>query len=359
MQDAALDGRPGINARDGVAPARLITCIVLCRNEARHIARCLESILAFELPQGYAMECIVVDGRSDDGSRAIIAGIGAVDSRVRLVDNPERVTPFAMNAGIYASQGDPILILGAHTGYPRDYLTRCVGLSAATGADNVGGLLDTAVGTGAWRAACAMMMSHVFAAGGSAYRTSVASCREVETVFGGCYRRGVFERVGLFHPRLLRAQDREFNARLRSVGGRVLLDPSIRVSHYPRTDLWRHLLVTMRGGFWVVAAQRISGTRLLKWRNFVPSAFVALLIGALGALAIGVTGPLWVASLGLSAYFVIALYFSVHEGIQRRQPALTVLLPAFFFLTHVSYGLGSLAGFFGWWFMRPSRAPRL
>jgi len=203
-----------------------------------------------------------------------------------------------------------------------------------------------------------MMMSHVFAAGGSAYRTSVSSCREVETVFGGCYRRAVFERVGLFHPRLLRAQDREFNARLRNVGGRVLLDPSIRVSHHPRTDLWRHLLVTMRGGFWVVAAQRVSGTRLLKWRNFVPAAFVATLTGALGALAIGVSGSLWAAGLGLSAYFVIALYFSVREGIHRKMPSLVVLLPALFLLTHVSYGLGSLAGFFGWWFMRPSRAPR-
>src|SRR5206468_5134927 len=59
------------------------------------------------------------------------------------------------------------------------------------------------------------------------FRTSAGHepAREADTVPFGTYRRRVFERIGLFNPNMVRHQDYEFNFRLRSSGGRILLLP--------------------------------------------------------------------------------------------------------------------------------------
>ena len=51
----------------------------------------------------------MVDGQSDDGTRAIVARCMARDARIRLVNNPRRQTAAAMNIGIAAAVGDIIM----------------------------------------------------------------------------------------------------------------------------------------------------------------------------------------------------------------------------------------------------------
>src|SRR5258707_963732 len=107
-----------------IAPPKT-TVVIPCRNEARHIETCLRSVLAFEEPPG-GFEVIVADGLSDDGTRDLLAGIMAEDSRARLVDNPERHTPCGLNVGIRAAKGSVIARIDAHTRYAPDYLRACV-----------------------------------------------------------------------------------------------------------------------------------------------------------------------------------------------------------------------------------------
>ena len=95
-----------------------------------------------------------------------------------------------------------------------------------TGADNVGGVLETvpADDTPAARA-IAIGLSHRFGVGNSYFRTGTRERREVDTVPFGCYRREIFDRIGLFDEELIRNQDDELNFRLIRRGGRVLLPP--------------------------------------------------------------------------------------------------------------------------------------
>ena len=75
-----------------------VTVILPVRNEARFIRRCLEAVLS----QDYArerMQVLVVDGMSDDGTRAIVNQFVARDARVRLIDNPKQIVPTALNLG--------------------------------------------------------------------------------------------------------------------------------------------------------------------------------------------------------------------------------------------------------------------
>ena len=89
-------------ATDSEWPA--VSIVVPVRNEASFIERCVEALLA----QDYEGDCevVCVDGLSDDGTRAIIQDLAARDPRVRLVDNPRRITPAALNIGIAEARGD-------------------------------------------------------------------------------------------------------------------------------------------------------------------------------------------------------------------------------------------------------------
>jgi succinoglycan biosynthesis protein ExoA len=337
--------------------ARRVSCLLLCRNEAKFIAGCLDAILAFELPPATSMQCLVVDGRSTDGSRQIVEEYAARDSRVQLIDNPARITPCAMNAGIRAADGDFIMILGAHTHYPPDYLRRCVEVAVETGADNVGGIRLTHAERALWHQAIAVMINHPFAAGNAHYRIGVTARRQVDTVFGGCYRRNVFERIGLFNEGLVRAQDREFNVRLVANGGRIILDPSIHCTYFPRINLWQHLRWSYQGGLWVFLAQKISQTKLLSWRNFIPAAFVVVQIvtACLAAACALPAALLWSPVL---FYAICSVCASIHAAIRTRRPALVAMLPFLFYLTHTAYGLGSLQGIIQSWFTSAQSAPR-
>src|SRR5712664_4973741 len=65
----------------------LVSITVPCRDEEKHIARCLESILANDYP-GDRMEVLVLDGMSEDRMRAIVADYAQRHPQLRLVNNP-------------------------------------------------------------------------------------------------------------------------------------------------------------------------------------------------------------------------------------------------------------------------------
>ena len=82
-----------------------VSIVMPCRNEAAYIGPCLDSVLATDYPLD-RLEVLVVDGRSDDGTRAIVEQCAARNPCVRLLDNPARITPVALNMAIRAATGD-------------------------------------------------------------------------------------------------------------------------------------------------------------------------------------------------------------------------------------------------------------
>ena len=136
--------------------------------------------------------------------------------------------------------------MDAHVQYPRDYISSLVALLEKSGADNVGGVCQTLPAGGSVVArAVAVGMSHPLGVGNSHFRIGAAEDRWVDTVPFGCYRREVFDRIGLFDEELVRNQDDELNLRLIKHGGRILLSPRIVCKYYARdslSKLWRHVL---------------------------------------------------------------------------------------------------------------------
>lgn len=314
-----------------------ITIVVPCRNEAHYIAECLDSILACDYPQD-RLEVLVVDGMSDDGTRSVLAEYAARHPLIRVIDNPRRITPVALNLAIRAARGDVIVRMDAHVVYPSNYVSRLVAALDEFGADNVGAVLRTlpANQTPMGRA-IAIGMSHPFGVGTSYFRIGTDQPRWVDTIAFFCVRRTTFDRVGLFDEELIRHQDGEFNARLIGSGGRILLIPDIVSYYYARSTLRQVGRMFYQYGYFKPLVAKKLG-RFMTIRQLIPPGFVlALATSVIAAL-------LWkpaliLLGLVLGSYALVvggsAVQTALKEG-PATGAALAVVLP----VIHVSYGTG-------------------
>ena len=92
------------------------------------------------------------------------------------------------------------------------------------------------------------------------------------------------ELAGDFDESLVRNQDDELNLRLRLAGGRIVLDPSIRVRYRPRGSLTKVFRQYYEYGRWKVPVM-LKHRRALSSRSLVPVAFVSSLAVTCDALS--------------------------------------------------------------------------
>ncbi|MFL5607067.1 MAG: glycosyltransferase family 2 protein [Gemmatimonadaceae bacterium] len=121
-----------------VTPAApLVSLVIPARNEARSIARCVESLLGSSYP---ALEIIVVDDHSADDTGAIVRGIASRDARVRVVTPPPLPDDWfgkqwACAAGAELARGEIIGFMDADTWSAPDLVPRVVNAIRARGSD--------------------------------------------------------------------------------------------------------------------------------------------------------------------------------------------------------------------------------
>jgi len=314
-------------------------------------------------PEG-GFEVIVADGMSDDGTRTLLTEITRNDPRLTTVDNPAKFTAYGMNAGIRASRGRWVAIMGAHAHYALDYLACCLEVARQTGADNVGGAMYCEGKTTLQRAIAAAHHSP-FAVGGARWHNPDHE-GPADTVFGGFYKREVFDRIGLFDESLVRNQDDELNLRLTRAGGRIWHSPRIRSWYSPRSSLLALFRQYYQYGYWKVRV--IQKHKLpASWRHLVPGAFVLLImLLSITCLLIPLAsysssgGPVMLWSLFalltvLNAYVLAVVAASVVTA-AKTEWKLLPLLPLVFPCYHFGYGYGFLRG--TWDFVIRRRAPK-
>ena len=96
----------------------MLSVICPLYNEEKYIARCIESIMDQDYPKD-DLEVLFVDGMSTDRTREIIAEYLLQCPYLRVLDNPQRIVPPAMNIGIRESKGDIIVRLMLMQYFPR------------------------------------------------------------------------------------------------------------------------------------------------------------------------------------------------------------------------------------------------
>lgn len=325
-----------------------VSVILPVRREGRGFAATLTRVLEQDYPA--IAEILVVDGMSDDDTRQVVAGFAARDPRVKLLDNPGRIVPTAMNVGIRAATGSIVVRVDGHTRIQPDYVSRCVEALAASRADCVGGRMD-AVGDSFIGRAVAAATSGPFGVGDSHFHYSQTP-RFTETVYLGSWQKESLVRAGGFDEEMVRNQDDELNYRIRKAGGTVWLDPSIRSEYTPRGSLLKLWSQYRQYGLWKVRVFQ-KHPPMMRWRHFVPAAFVLAALTA-GVLAVTVPWGRYALAGGAAVYVMAAILAAMRTP---ARPSERMVMPLVFATIHAAYGTGFLVGlvrFFPHWFKDPS-----
>lgn len=315
-----------------------LSVIIPFRNEEKFISQCLDSLLLNDYPKD-KLEILLIDGLSTDKSIEIISTYIQKYPFIKIITNPKKIFPAAVNLGYTNSKGEVIAILGAHAIYNSDYFSKNVSNLYEYNADNSGGILETeTVNKSIIGKTIAAALSSRFGVGNATFRTGSDKITEVDTVFGGCYKRSVFKKIGLFNENLISSSDMDFNVRLKNTGGKIILDPSVRAKYYTRSTFSKFIKNNFRNGFWAIYPIKFTKYIPVKLRHFIPLGFVmSLLCSAILSLLF----PFFLIPLIaiLVLYLSAATYFAFKNSDKGYNP---LLLLFFFFLLHFVYGIGSL-----------------
>lgn len=317
----------------------LVSIIVPCYNEEATIELLLEALL----DQTYRcsdMEVIISDGLSSDRTREKVANFQKThpELTVRIVDNPQRIIPAALNHAILDAKGEWIIRLDAHSFPAQDYVERCVeGLKTGRG-ENVGGVWEIKPGDSSWVArSIAEAAAHPLGVGDARYRVGAIE-GEVDTVPFGSFRRELFDRIGFFDETLLANEDYELNVRIRRHGGRVWMDPKIRANYFSRPGLNALMQQYWRYGYWK-ARMLVRYPDTIRWRQILPPLFVVGLVVLLFlSLFLKIAQLCFAGIIGL--YFLILIAAAIPNGVKNRDPRFLVGIPAAISVMHLSWGGG-------------------
>jgi glycosyltransferase involved in cell wall biosynthesis len=315
----------------------LVSVIVPCRNEEKHIKLCIESILENDYGCNY-IEIIVVDGLSTDKT---IEKINEVknehpESDIRIISNERRITPVSFNLGIKASKGEYILIAGSRHILAKNYITACSEiLEKNNHIGCVGGVVDLAYDSEKSEM-IAYATSSAFGVGVS-FRTT--SDRYVDTVGTPFYRRNIFDEIGHFDETLVRNQDDELNYRARKHGYKIFSTSDTSIKYFVRSKFKDLFKQYFQYGYWKVFVNRKHNT-ITTFRQLIPVIFVHFLI--LGAIA-----SLFNKTVFLFFLTALILYLSagIFFAIRKTRQLLSVLKILYAFLVlHIGYGAGYTNG---------------
>lgn len=329
----------------------MISIICPVYNEEKYIAKCIESIMQQDYPKD-DLEVLFVDGMSTDKTREIIAGYLPQCPYLRVLDNPHKIVPYAMNAGVQNSKGEIIIRLDGHVEYPTNYFSALVKHLKELDADNVGGLCETLpCGPTAKEYAIAEALSSSFGMGNSYFRIGCNEIMQVDTVPFGCFKREVFDKVGLYDNELVRNQDDELNGRIIKNGGKIYLIPSIVTKYYARDKISKVGRMFYQYGLFKPLVNKKLGSPATV-RQFFPLAFVVgLIFGAVLSCFSPIIACLYLAVIVL--YFLLALVFTFKSIKKTHKTGLLLYQPLTYFTIHFCYGWGYLVGIFKIMFHKP------
>jgi succinoglycan biosynthesis protein ExoA len=331
---------------DKFAGRASVSVVMPVLNEAPYIEEALRSVLAQGVPN-CSLEILVVDGGSNDGTREIVQRYAREYPFIKLLENPGRTTPRALNIGLSASGGDYVCIFGAHARFPPDYIRVCMEeLKSKEAAGCSGRLVTRSGGTAVTARLAAWCVAHRFTSSSNSVRTHPGGY--VDTIPFPVMLTQVLLQAGGYDERLHRNQDNDMNQRLRALGHRLYLTPRTQATYYARSGIKSLLAYAYRTGWWNGTTVRLKSAAM-SFRHFVPLAFLlALLVlgwscfySLLVKHSPGNAPLLFAALLGL--HLLIGTCAGIETALREGSPA-GLLLPPIILAFHIAYGVGTAFG---------------
>lgn len=314
-------------------------------NEQEHLAEAVQAVLA----QEYAgeQEIVLALGPSTDESTLIAQQLAAADPQVRLVHNPDRDIPIGLNLAISASHQPIVIRVDAHSELSPNYTQLAVATLIANDADSVGGIMN-AQGRNPTQQAIARAYNSPFGLGGGTYHGE-GEAGPAESAYLGVFERSALERVQGFDPNIRRGEDWELNLRIRQSGGKVMFDPNLSVTYWPRASFRALALQFYATGAWRAVLVR-KYPRHNPWRFYVPgllvlSLVVSIILGVLQLFQLVPAELWWLSALHLSPIlYLIAIGVGTVLMPNRQSFSEKVLSAAALITMHLAWGSGFLIG---------------
>jgi len=273
-------------------------------------------------------EIVIADGDSDDGTKDELEKLKKQFKSIKVVNNPGLTMPKGFNLAFSISKSEFIIMFGGHSKIPKNYITQSIENIKKNNADCSGGVLNT-IGEGFWGNIIASTSSSIFGVGNVSFRVQNAKSRYVNSVPYGCYKRTVFEKLGLLDEELVRNQDDEFNFRIIQAGMRIWQDSSLVIDYFSRSSLNKLFKQYFEYGLYKVRVIQ-KRKQIISLRHLIPSFFLISLLVPFFSFYSFLT------------YFVTSLFYSIKIGKLNILKWLPCQIS--FFTIHLSYGAGFLYG---------------
>ena len=320
-----------------------VAVVIPTLNEEKFIAKCIDCLITQTFPFKN-IDLMVVDGGSVDKTYEIVESYQKQYQNIRYIHNPKKIQSVAFNIGVAESSAPVVIRLDAHAIYNTDYIEKCIeGLTTDNIRGNVGGrCIILPFNDTLWANANAILNYSRFGIGGSAFRVGMKP-DYVDSVPFGAFPRSVIEKVGGMREDLPRAEDNEYNSRIRRAGYKVYFDPEIVSSYYARPTL-RTSCKQMYANGESIGHLFYVDRESIGLRHLIPLLFVVGIIGGI-VLSFVCWQFLYALAIGLGAYFLCDLVASL---LAAKEHGWKYFLPLFimFFCVHVSYGWGTIVGMF-------------
>jgi len=216
-----------------------ISVIIPVRNDAEVLRRCLESLRKVDYPKD-SLEIIVVDGLSNDNSRAIAVSYGAT-----VITNDKKIVAPARNIGYAAATGELVAYIDADCVVDSGWLAKSVkyfddprvgGVSGPTLASPDSTLFEKAVEV-------IFNLSESF--GVTAHRRRIREIVQTDDLPGcnAIYRKSALDKVMPIDEHFVAADDSWISFRVRGAGYVLWFTPDVILWHYhhnpPRKFFYR------------------------------------------------------------------------------------------------------------------------
>ena len=330
-------GRTGEACPTG-APTVPVTVVMAVRDEAEYIAQAVGAVLGQHYPEAL-LNVVIADGASTDGTREELQRIAEGDSRVVVVDNPERIVPTGLNAAIRLATGEVIIRVDGHCDIDPDFVAQSVAvLDGHPEAWAVGGPIVHR-GRGPFGRATAYAMSSPVGVGGASHRFESFEGYSDSVAFPA-FRRDVFDRVGSFDEDLVRNQDDELNFRITQAGGKIFVSPRIGYRYFVREHPKQLFRQYYQYAFWRLPMLKKHG-RPTTLRQLVPPLFY---VAMAATAAVGFVSNRPLLGLAVPAAYGGALAAFGITSTRELDLRAAGLVPLAVVILHSSYAAGWFAG---------------
>ncbi|SHJ15055.1 Glycosyltransferase like family 2 [Tessaracoccus bendigoensis DSM 12906] len=318
-----------------------VSVVMPVRNEERHLRAAVQRVLDQHYPGD--LELILAVGPSEDRTRQIADEAAALDPRVIVLDNPTGYTPAGLNIAIAAARHPIVVRVDGHGELSPDYIATAVDLIEATGAANVGGLMD-ARGSSPLSEAVAAAYNSRLGLGGGGFHLAETPAGPADTVFLGVFRKEALREIGGFDETLHRAQDWELNYRLRNAGHTVYFSPELRVVYRPR-DSYRALVRQFftTGQWRREVARRHPDTVSLRYLA-PPAAVAGMSVGIVGGLLGLILRNRFLTALFVAPLLYLAFLAAATVSIPGLSAGARLRLPLVLAIMHIAWGAGFIRG---------------